>query len=281
MQDAQTATCKSCSVLTFDNATTTGFDTNQFDFCFGDWIDAPGGNRGEWEFRTISNGEQVTIHHDAEHPSSIVFSTILVVLVFVPLFALEGIEGKLFTPLGIAYIALPEFDLLHYRARQAAALAKATKQEESAKALEGVAKLLKKEDAPAKGDLAAIADCLKERSKTLVEMADGAAFFFADPTSYEAKAAAKNLNRDTAPILARTRAELASLKTPWTAAAVHAALERVVAELGVGLGKVAQPVRVAVAGGGVSPPIDATLAILGAGVSLRRIDRAIAHAEAG
>ena len=39
-------------------------------------IDAPGGNRGEWEFRTISNGEQVTIHHDAEHPSSIVFSTI-------------------------------------------------------------------------------------------------------------------------------------------------------------------------------------------------------------
>ena len=56
----------------------------------------------------------------------------------------------------------------------------------------------------------------------------------------KAKAAAKNLNRDTAPILARTRAELASLKTPWTAAAVHAALERVVAELGVGLGKVAQ-----------------------------------------
>ena len=35
-------------------------------------IDVPGGNRGEWEFRTISNGEQVTIHHDAEHPSSIV-----------------------------------------------------------------------------------------------------------------------------------------------------------------------------------------------------------------
>lgn len=39
-------------------------------------IDAPGGNRGEWEFRTISKGEKVTIHHDAEHPSSIVFSTV-------------------------------------------------------------------------------------------------------------------------------------------------------------------------------------------------------------
>lgn len=39
-------------------------------------IDAPGGNRGEWEFRTVSDGEKVTIHHDAEHPSSIVFSTV-------------------------------------------------------------------------------------------------------------------------------------------------------------------------------------------------------------
>ncbi|MFZ9565120.1 MAG: CocE/NonD family hydrolase [Ilumatobacteraceae bacterium] len=39
-------------------------------------IDAPGGNRGEWDFRTISAGETVTIVHDAEHPSSIVFSTI-------------------------------------------------------------------------------------------------------------------------------------------------------------------------------------------------------------
>ena len=45
--------------------------------------------------------------------------------------------------------------------------------------------------------LAAIADALKERSRTLAEMAEGSRFFFADPTEYEAKAAAKNLNADT------------------------------------------------------------------------------------
>ena len=129
-------------------------------------------------------------------------------------------------------------------------------------------------------DLAAIADCLKERAKTLVEMADGAAFFFADPTAYEAKAAAKNLNAETAPVLDEARAALAALQGPWTAVAVHSVLEAIVAKLGVGLGKVAQPLRVSVAGSGVSPPIDATLAILGPETTLRRIDRAIAFAKA-
>ena len=127
-------------------------------------------------------------------------------------------------------------------------------------------------------DLAAVAEALKERARTMAEMADASLFFFSDPTEYEPKAAAKSLTPETAPFLAAARQALAALGGEWSAAAVHGALEVLAASLGVGLGKVAQPLRIAVSGGGVSPPIDATLAILGAQSVLRRVDRAIVRA---
>jgi glutamyl-tRNA synthetase len=64
----------------------------------------------------------------------------------------------------------------------------------------------------------------------------------------------------------------------WTAAAIHGAIQALAERSGAGLGKIAQPLRVAVSGGGVSPPIDQTLAILGRGETIARIDRAIAWA---
>jgi glutamyl-tRNA synthetase len=131
---------------------------------------------------------------------------------------------------------------------------------------------------PAERDLAAIADALKERSKTLMEMAEASRFFFSPPVQYEQKAAKKHLNSETVPLLQAAASELATLE-PFAAQQLHASLESLAQRHGVGLGKLAQPIRVAVSGGTVSPPIDATLAILGRDEALARLGRAIAYAQ--
>jgi glutamyl-tRNA synthetase len=61
----------------------------------------------------------------------------------------------------------------------------------------------------------------------------------------------------------------------WRAESIHAAVSRVAEEGGLALGKVAQPLRVAVSGTAVSPPIDITLALLGRRKTLGRIERAL------
>jgi len=123
--------------------------------------------------------------------------------------------------------------------------------------------------------VAAVAKAQQERAKTLKEMAANSVFFFRDVTAYDEKAAAKNLTAETAPILAAVREKLSALPE-WRAPAIHEAVMAVAAEKGVGLGKVAQPVRVAVSGGTVSPPIDVTLEILGREITLARLERAAA-----
>jgi len=127
--------------------------------------------------------------------------------------------------------------------------------------------------------VAAVAKAQQERAKTLKEMAANSVFFFRDVPEYEPKAAAKNLTPETAPTLQAARDKLAGL-AEWQAPAIHTAIMAVAAEQGVGLGKVAQPIRVAVAGGTVSPPIDVTLEILGSQATIERLDRAIRHASA-
>src|SRR5688572_6626963 len=101
----------------------------------------------------------------------------------------------------------------------------------------------------------------RERSKTLKEMAAASRFFFEAPSTYEEKAARKHLTAEAAPLLAQTISTLGALPA-WDASSIHGAIQAQSEAAGVGLGRVAQPVRVAVSGAGVSPPIDQTLAIL-------------------
>jgi glutamyl-tRNA synthetase len=126
--------------------------------------------------------------------------------------------------------------------------------------------------------LEAIVEAQRERSKNLKEMAQASRFFFLAPETYDEKAARKNFTPESLPLLTQARASLAAL-TEWSAATIHGAIQALAEQSGAGLGKIAQPLRVAVSGGGVSPPIDQTLAILGREQSILRLDRAIEWAS--
>ena len=119
----------------------------------------------------------------------------------------------------------------------------------------------------------------RERCKTLREMALASRFFFEAPVTYDVKAAAKHLTKDTAPLVEQSIAALES-GSRWDAPAIHQSIQAVAESAGVALGKVAQPLRVAVSGGTVSPPIDRTLEILGREETLGRLRRALAQASA-
>ena len=114
----------------------------------------------------------------------------------------------------------------------------------------------------------------RERAKTMKEMAHNSRFFFTERVELDPKAVAKHLAGEAPALLARIRERLGGL-TSWDAVAIHALLNDQATQLGSGLGKVAQPLRVAVTGGSVSPPIDATLALLGRSRTLARIDAAL------
>jgi glutamyl-tRNA synthetase len=114
----------------------------------------------------------------------------------------------------------------------------------------------------------------RERAKTMKEMAENSRFFFAETIQIDPKAAAKHLAQDSQGSLVEVRDRLAALAA-WTAPAIHDSVNALATEKGVGLGKIVQPIRVAISGGTVSPPIDATLALLGRERTLARIDAAL------
>jgi glutamyl-tRNA synthetase len=128
---------------------------------------------------------------------------------------------------------------------------------------------------PADGpDLVEVVRVQQERAKTLVEMAQISAFFYRDFDDYDEAAAKKNLRPVAIEPLTLIRKVLAELED-WTPDNLHQAVVHVAESLDLKLGKIAQPLRVAVAGRAASPGIDVTLHLVGREACMRRIDRAL------
>jgi glutamyl-tRNA synthetase len=122
----------------------------------------------------------------------------------------------------------------------------------------------------------AVVEALRERAQTIVEMADKALCYFADFDEFDPKSAKTHLRPVALPLLAELRRALAETDV-WTIERTQTVVESVAEMHDVKLGKLAQPLRVALTGQAASPGIGVTLALVGRERALQRIDRAIEY----
>lgn len=119
-----------------------------------------------------------------------------------------------------------------------------------------------------------VVETLQPRAKTLVEMADGASFYYADTIDYDEKAANKFFKPEAADLLARCADDLEGLED-FSQASQETIFKKIMEETGLGFGKIAQPIRVAVTGTTVSPGLFEMLMVLGKDKTVDRLRRAV------
>ena len=119
-------------------------------------------------------------------------------------------------------------------------------------------------------------EALKPRSRTLAEMAEQAVAFMEVTPAYEEKALEKAWYRDPAAVASRLRAVRDAIeRVEWSEQALESGLRALAEELGVGAGKIFQPLRLALTGRAATPGIFDVLLILGRERSMDRLDKAI------
>jgi glutamyl-tRNA synthetase len=120
---------------------------------------------------------------------------------------------------------------------------------------------------------------LHERAKTLVELVDFASFYLKDAIEIDSKAAAKFLKPEIAEPIRALSAELELIEGEVSESSVQAVFESVLARFNFKLGQLAQPVRVALTGGTVSPGIYEVIAVLGKRRTVDRLKAAVRRIE--
>ncbi len=123
-----------------------------------------------------------------------------------------------------------------------------------------------------------VVEILRERAQTLAEMTNKAEMFYADYDAFDEKAAGKNLQ----PVIVRPmkafRDRLEALED-WRASSIHSLVESIAQQFALKIGKIGQPIRVAVTGCGTSPSIGETIYLMGKQRALKGLNRALEYIE--
>ena len=119
-------------------------------------------------------------------------------------------------------------------------------------------------------EIAKVIPCLNQRAKTLVEMAEKSAFFFKKDVEFDEKARNKFLTEEARPLLEQVIAGFSTLDD-FSSDNIEILFKKIVEEEGIKLGKLAQPVRVALTGTTVSPGIYDVILLLGKEETIKRL----------
>jgi len=119
-------------------------------------------------------------------------------------------------------------------------------------------------------EIAKVIPCLKGRTKTLIEMAEKSAFFFKEQVEFDEKARSKFLTDEVKPLLEKVITGLSALDN-FSSDKIESLFKKTVEEESLKLGKLAQPVRVALTGTTVSPGIYDVILLLGKEQTLKRL----------
>ncbi|GMR16701.1 MAG: glutamate--tRNA ligase [Gammaproteobacteria bacterium] len=118
----------------------------------------------------------------------------------------------------------------------------------------------------------------RERAQTLVELAEVSQFYYRDFEEFDEKMAMKQLRPVAAEVLQTAQVKLNALES-WDIEPIHDVIHGVAEELGIKMGKVGTPLRVAVTGGAPSPSLDLTVYLIGKEACNRRIDKALEYIQ--
>ena len=127
-------------------------------------------------------------------------------------------------------------------------------------------------------NLVEVVKAQQERAKTLVEMAQNSVCFYQDFEKYDEDAGKAHLRPVVKEPLATMREKFADVPT-WTAESIHAVITQTAEQYEVKMGKIAQPLRVAITGVAVSPSIDITAQLMGRDRVLAAMDKALKFIE--
>ena len=127
-------------------------------------------------------------------------------------------------------------------------------------------------------DAEQVAEAYHERAETLVHMAANARYCYEDFENFEPMSAKKHLRPVVLDAMRTVRTRLAELEH-WGQGAIIEVVRAVAEDYDLNIGKLGQPMRVAVTGGPVSPSIDTTLWLVGQRRTLERLDKAIEFIE--